>query len=80
MPQANRTTPANGHERAQVLPLLDAVCLRTGKPEGGLSSIPQLSQPSGKFLMTCGLWSSRSSTSVIPPSPRDITVSICVRC
>jgi hypothetical protein len=32
MPLANRTTPANGHERAQVLPLLDAVCLRTGKP------------------------------------------------
>jgi hypothetical protein len=32
MPLANRTTPANGNERAQVLPLLDAVCLRTGKP------------------------------------------------
>jgi transposase len=31
MPLANRTTPANGDERAQVLPLLDAVCLRTGK-------------------------------------------------
>jgi hypothetical protein len=32
MPLANRTTPANGDERAQVLPRLDAVCLRTGKP------------------------------------------------
>src|SRR5205823_13757223 len=31
MPLANRTTPANGDERAQVLPLLDAVKLRTGK-------------------------------------------------
>jgi transposase len=31
MPLANRTTPANGHERAQVMPLLDAVRLRTGK-------------------------------------------------
>ena len=32
MPLANRTTPANGDERAQVLPLLAAVRLRTGKP------------------------------------------------
>jgi Transposase DDE domain len=32
MPLANRATPANGTERAQVLPLLDAVRLRTGKP------------------------------------------------
>jgi transposase len=32
MPLANRITPANGDERAQVLPLLDTVCLRTGKP------------------------------------------------
>src|SRR2546421_8917898 len=31
MPLANRTTPANGDQRAQVLPLLDAVKLRTGK-------------------------------------------------
>jgi Transposase DDE domain len=31
MPLANRTTAANGHERAQVLPLLDAIHLRTGK-------------------------------------------------
>ena len=31
MPLANRTTPANGDERAQVLPLLDAVKGRTGK-------------------------------------------------
>ena len=31
MPLANRTTPANGNERAQVVPLLDAICLRTGK-------------------------------------------------
>src|SRR2546422_7070452 len=31
MPLANRTTPANGDERAQVLPLLDAVEVRTGK-------------------------------------------------
>jgi IS5 family transposase len=30
MPLANRTTPANGNERAQVLPLLDAIRLRTG--------------------------------------------------
>src|SRR5919199_693022 len=31
MPLANHTTPANGDERAQVLPLLDAVKVRTGK-------------------------------------------------
>jgi hypothetical protein len=31
MPLANRTTPANGNERAQVMPLLDAVHLHTGK-------------------------------------------------
>jgi hypothetical protein len=31
MPLANRTTPANGDERAQVLPLLAAVKVRTGK-------------------------------------------------
>ena len=31
MPLANRTTSAHGSERAQVLPLLDAVHLRTGK-------------------------------------------------
>jgi len=31
MPLANRTTPANGNERAQVMPLLDAVRLQTGK-------------------------------------------------
>src|ERR1700741_1818033 len=30
MPLANRTTPANGDERAQVVPLLDAVKVRTG--------------------------------------------------
>ena len=30
MPLASRTTPANGDERAQVLPLLDAVKVRTG--------------------------------------------------
>ena len=30
MPLANRTTPAHGNERAQVMPLLDAVHLRTG--------------------------------------------------
>ena len=33
MPRANRTTPANGHERAQVMPLRDAVRRRTG-PRG----------------------------------------------
>jgi transposase len=31
MPLSTRTTPANGNERAQVIPLLDAVRLRTGK-------------------------------------------------
>lgn len=31
MPLAHRTTPANGDERGQVIPLLDAVRLRTGK-------------------------------------------------
>jgi hypothetical protein len=31
MPLAHRTTPANGDERAQVIPLLDAVRLRTGR-------------------------------------------------
>jgi len=30
MPLAKRTTPANGDEHAQVMPLLDAVTLRTG--------------------------------------------------
>jgi hypothetical protein len=31
MPLANRTTPANRHERAQVIQLRDAIRLRTGK-------------------------------------------------
>src|SRR4029453_15095219 len=31
MPLAHRTTPANGDERAQVVPLLNAVQVRTGK-------------------------------------------------
>jgi hypothetical protein len=31
MPLANRTTPANGDERAQGFPLLDAVHVHTGK-------------------------------------------------
>jgi transposase len=31
MPLAARTTPANGDERAQVLPLLDSLHIRTGK-------------------------------------------------
>ena len=31
MPLANRTTPASGEERAQVVPLLDAVKIRTGQ-------------------------------------------------
>jgi hypothetical protein len=31
MPLANRTTPANGDERAQGLPVLNAVKVRTGK-------------------------------------------------
>jgi hypothetical protein len=31
MPLANRPTPAKGDERAQVLPVLDAVKIRTGK-------------------------------------------------
>jgi hypothetical protein len=31
MPLAHRTTPANGHERAQAVPLLDAVRVRTGR-------------------------------------------------
>ena len=30
MPLAHRTTPANGDERAQVVPRLDAVKVRTG--------------------------------------------------
>jgi transposase len=32
MPLSTRTMPANGDERAQVLPLLDTLHLRTGKP------------------------------------------------
>ena len=32
MPVAHCTTPANGDERAQVLPLLDAISVRTGRP------------------------------------------------
>jgi transposase len=32
MPVANRTTPANGDERAQVLPLLEAIKVHTGRP------------------------------------------------
>jgi IS5 family transposase len=31
MPLATRTTPANGDERAQVIPLLDALHVRTGR-------------------------------------------------
>jgi IS5 family transposase len=32
MPLSTRTTPANGDERAQVLPLLETLHVRTGKP------------------------------------------------
>ena len=32
MPLANRTTPANGSERDQVIPLLDSVKVNTNKP------------------------------------------------
>jgi len=32
MPLANRTTPANGSERDQVIPLLDSVKVKTNKP------------------------------------------------
>lgn len=32
MPLSTRTTPANGDERAQVLPLLDTLHVRTGQP------------------------------------------------
>jgi hypothetical protein len=32
MPLANRTTPANGSERDQVIPLLDAVKVKTHQP------------------------------------------------
>jgi len=32
MPMANRTTAANGSEREQVLPLLDSIKIKTGKP------------------------------------------------
>lgn len=32
MPLANCTTPANGNEREQVIPLLDAVKLKTNRP------------------------------------------------
>ena len=42
MPLANRTTPANGDERAQVLPFLEAVKVRTGRrgrPRTGLQGI-----------------------------------------
>ena len=31
MPWSTRTTPAHGHERAQVIPLLDTLHIRTGK-------------------------------------------------
>jgi transposase len=31
MPLSTRTTPANGNERAQVIPLLDTLHIRTGK-------------------------------------------------
>lgn len=32
MPLANRTTPANGSEREQVIPLLDSIKVKTNKP------------------------------------------------
>ena len=32
MPLANRTTPANGNERDQVIPLLDSVKVKTNRP------------------------------------------------
>lgn len=32
MPKAHRTTPANGSERDQVIPLLDSVKVRTNRP------------------------------------------------
>jgi hypothetical protein len=33
LPVAHCTTPANGDERAQVLPLLDAITIRPGRPD-----------------------------------------------
>ncbi|NDJ25270.1 transposase [Nostoc sp. B(2019)] len=32
MPLANRTTPANGSERDEVIPLLDSVKVKTNRP------------------------------------------------
>ena len=32
MPLSNRTTPANGSEREQVIPLIDGVKVKTNKP------------------------------------------------
>ncbi|WP_375472631.1 hypothetical protein [uncultured Nostoc sp.] len=32
MPLANCTTPANGNEREQVIPLLDSVKVKTNRP------------------------------------------------
>ena len=32
MPLSNRTTPANGSERYQVIPLVDSVNVKTNKP------------------------------------------------
>src|SRR5919206_3866660 len=47
MPLANRTTPANGDERAQVMPLLDAVRLRTGKRGRPRQRLPVIATDQG---------------------------------
>ena len=54
MPLAHRTTPANGDERAPVLPLLDAVKVRTGN-RGAHGNVSRSSQRiKGMMPKRCG--------------------------
>src|SRR5262245_5203561 len=61
MPLANRTTPANGDERAQVVPLLDAVKVRTGKRGRPRKRLKVLATDKG--LVSCVLAEQRCTSS-----------------
>jgi hypothetical protein len=54
MPLAHRTTPANGDERAQVLPWLDAVQVRTGKRGRPRKRLKVIATDKGMMPKRCG--------------------------
>lgn len=55
MPLANRTIPANDSEREQVIPLLDAVKVKTNKPGRPRKRLKVLAADKGydSFIETC---------------------------